>query len=218
MVCLANSRKGGGRCIAGLAWVGNDHWDWIRPVSTHGTGELNFERLYEDGTDPQLLDLIDLSLLQPKPLGCHAEDIIVDSTRRWQKQAHLTYQEALELIPMASTSLWINGKSTSHGHNDGIDEWKAARLKTSLKLICPDKLTMTATAEHHNKRKVRGEFRLRNSSYKLAITDPCIESEFSHYHLGAERVTRNPLLCISIGLVFEQTKACYKLIAGVMEE
>ncbi len=217
MVCLANSRKFGGRCIAGLAWDENKDWFWIRPVSAHGAGELNSERLYQDGSDPQLLDLIDLSLLHPKPIGCHAEDILVDSTKRWQKCDNITYREALESIPMSSTSLWINGKSTSHGLNDVMDDWVAARLKSSLKLICPDKFTMTATAEHENKRKVRGEFWLRNSSYKLTVTDPWIENEFSHYEIGTKRIALKPLLCVSIGQVFEQTKACYKLIAGVIE-
>ncbi len=217
MVCLANSRKFGGRCIAGLAWDEEKDWVWIRPVSDIGTGELNSERFYQDGSDPQLLDLIDLSLLQPRPSGCHAEDILVDSTKQWRKSDNITYHEVIESIPMSSTTLWINGKNTSHGLNDVMDEWVAARLKSSLKLICPDKFTMTATIEHDHKRKVRGEFWFMNCSYKLTITDPSIESEFSRYEIGAKRIALKPLLCISIGQVFERTKACYKLIAGVME-
>jgi len=217
MVCLANSRKYGGRCIAGLAWKENDHWVWIRPVSNHGSGELNAERFYEDGTEPQLLDLIDISLLQPNPIGCHSEDVLVDSAKPWHKLDNLTYEEALDLVSMPCSSLWVNGKRTSHGINDVMDERVASRMKSSLKLICPDKLTMTATSEHDHKRKVRGEFRLRNSSYKLTVTDPLIEQEFSQYELGTKRTTLKPLLCISIGQAFERTHACYKLIAGVME-
>lgn len=218
IVCLASSRKHGGRCIAGLSWQNHDHWAWIRPISAHGNGELNAERFYDDGTEPHLLDLIDMSLLQPMPLGCHTEDILVDPAKPWHKRDILTYHEALDLIPTLPTSLWINGKDTSHGLNDVMDEWVAGRLKTSLKLICPERLIMTATAEHDHKRKVRGEFRLRNSTYKLTITDPWIESEFADYAIGDQRVALNPLLCISIGLVYERTHACYKLIAGVMEE
>lgn len=216
MVCLANSRKRGGRCIAGLTCKGADDWAWIRPVSSHGTGELNSERFYEDGSEPQLLDLIDLSLLRPKPLGCHAEDILMNSSKLWHKRGSFTYRDVLEKIPMSSTSLWINGRDTAHGLNDEMDERSAARLTSSLKLICPDTLTMTST-EENAKRKVRGEFSHGNSLYRFAITDPSIEDEFSRYERGAERIVLKPLLCISISMVFERTRAYYKLIAGVME-
>jgi len=216
MVCLANSRKHGGRCIAGVTWKEQDHWAWIRPISSHGTGELNSERFYEDGSEPQLLDLIDLSLLRPKPLGCHAEDIVMNSSKLWHKRGSFTYREVLEKIPMSSTSLWINGSDTSHGLNDEMNERSAAKLSSSLKLICPDTLTMTST-EENTKRKVRGEFWHGDSLYRFAITDPSIEDEFSHYETGAERIALKPLLCLSISMVFERTNACYKLIAGVME-
>ena len=216
MVCLANSRKRGGRCVAGLAWEAHDHWAWIRPVSSHGTGELNSERFYDDGSEPQLLDVIDLSLLKPAPLGCHAEDILIDSSRLWHKRDSLTYREALDQIPLALTPLWINGKRTSHGLNDAMSERSAAKLSSSLKLICPRKLTMTATQEN-DKRKVRGEFWHGNSRYKLAITDPSIEAEFSNYQVGDARSALRPLLCISVSMLFERTRAYYKLIAGVIE-
>jgi hypothetical protein len=216
MVCLANSRKHGGRCIAGVTWEKHDHWDWVRPVSSHGSGELNSERFYEDGSEPQLLDVIDLSLLDPTPINCHAEDILIDPSRLWHKRDNITYKEALTLVPMSPTSLWINGKNTSHGLNDAMNERSTARLRSSLKLICPRKLTITATQEN-DKRKVRGEFWHGNSHYKLAITDPWIEEEFSQYQVGDERSSLRPLLCISISMMFERTHAYYKLIAGVIE-
>jgi hypothetical protein len=216
MVCLANSRKHGGRCIAGLAWEDHDHWAWIRPVSSHGTGELNSERFYEDGSEPQLLDLIEVSLLRQKPCGCHAEDFVIDSSKLWHKRDNLTYEEAIKLVPILPTSLWINGKNTSHGLNDAMEERLAARLRSSLKLICPRKLTTTAI-EENGKRKVRGDFWHGIARYKLAITDPSIEAEFSQYAVGDERSSLRPLLCISISMMFERTHAYYKLIAGVIE-
>jgi hypothetical protein len=217
MVCLANSRKINGRCLAGLAWDGNKYSIWIRPVSGNGSGELHAERLYEDWTDPQLLDVIDLSLLSGKPSGCHVEDIVVDTGKKWQKQTRLTFEEALNLTALSSAPLWVDGKHTSNGINDVIDQSIAETLPNSLRLICPDKLVMRATAEYESRRRVRGEFSLGHSFYRLSITDPRIESEFLRYDVGTERVIDKPLLCISIGEALVSRKACYKLIAGVME-
>jgi len=217
MVCLANSRKLGGRCVAGLAWDGNAYSVWIRPVSANGSGELYAERLYNDRSDPQLLDVIDLSLSASKPIGCHNEDIIVDASVTWQKREKLAYHEALSMTSISSVPLWIDGRSSSNGLNDVIAQSVAETLPNSLRLICPDRLIMRATAEYQNKRKVRGEFSLGHSSYILSITDTKIESEFLRYEVGTERAVLKPLLCISIGEVFDSRKACYKLIAGVIE-
>jgi hypothetical protein len=57
----------------------------------------------------------------------------------------------------------------------------------------------------------------RNVFTPSILTDPSIEDEFSRYERGAERIVLKPLLCISISMVFERTRAYYKLIAGVME-
>lgn len=158
MVCLANSRKLGGRCVAGLVLNSQGNSTWLRPVSNYGHGELNSERICQDGSDPQLLDILKLSLLKPKPLGCHQEDVLIDPNKKWQIQGRLTYHEALKLASAPSPPLWADGEHTSYGHNDKIEASVASTLPSSLRLICPNKLKMTATAEWQNKRKVRGQF------------------------------------------------------------
>lgn len=218
MICFANSRKLGGRCIAGLAWDGNQYSTWVRPISSYGRGELTFQRFYEDNQDPSLLDVITLDLGAPKPSGCHVEDVSVDATKKWKKTGTISYGDALKYASTPIPPLWIDGKHTSYGTNDAIDADVAATLTTSLRLVVPDTLTMTATAEGwQGKRKVRGEFALGTTPYTLAITDPTIEIEFSQLAVGSGRTVQRPLLCISISEVFDAQNACYKLIAGVIE-
>jgi len=55
MVCLANSRKNGKRCIAGIDL---DTGNWVRPVKKGGAelSELDIE--FEDHTQPEVLDII----------------------------------------------------------------------------------------------------------------------------------------------------------------
>jgi hypothetical protein len=67
LVCLANSRKLHGRCIAGRELVSGTPGQWIRPVSDREHEEVSeVERRYENGSDPRMLDIIDVSLIGPR--------------------------------------------------------------------------------------------------------------------------------------------------------
>ena len=67
IVCLANARTLTGRCIAGREWIaGRLPGSWVRPVSERGDVS-EYERQYEDGAEPRVLDIIDIPVIEPRP-------------------------------------------------------------------------------------------------------------------------------------------------------
>lgn len=87
MVCLANSRKLKGRCIAGKRLgPGKEAGNWIRPVSKRENQEVSEdERQYEDGSDPRVLDIVEVPMLRPTPVGCQTENWLLDPAKYWKK-------------------------------------------------------------------------------------------------------------------------------------
>ncbi|WP_407698290.1 dual OB domain-containing protein [Streptomyces marianii] len=110
LVCLANSRKHGGRCVAGIEVSSNS---WIRPVSGRPGHEVSAaERQYPSGAEPRLLDIVSMRLIEPKPIDFHRENWLVDSTVRWQKEGQIGWDD-LCLLEESSLRLWRNGYHTN---------------------------------------------------------------------------------------------------------
>ena len=79
IICLANSRKLAGRCIAGREWTATGAGRWIRPVSERLHQEVSeYERQYEDGSDPRALDIVDVPILEPIPQRFQSENWLLD--------------------------------------------------------------------------------------------------------------------------------------------
>jgi hypothetical protein len=221
LVCLANSRKLSGRCVAGREWDGQKFGAWIRPIGPTQKGELGTERLYKGGKDPKLLDLMEVPLLRAVPVDYQSENHLVDTSKKWQHRGAITRQQLTSAVDKHKGPLWVNGQSTGNGRNDKLSVSVAKVQPNSLALIQPKELIMKIDTEGKDfdnpRRKVRGEFSLDGERYVLAVTDPVIEAEFLKLKDGSSRSSENPILCISVSEVFEKQNACYKLIAGVIE-
>ncbi len=219
IVCLANSRKLSGRCIAGRELVNDFPGDWIRPVSSREHQEVSeYERQYKDGSDPRLLDIIDIPLQKHQPWDHQQENWLLDPEYYWRKVAKYSWNDLQQLSETGGT-LWQKGYSTRTGSNDRIPLQQANYETSSLKLIYVDKLSLRVFARgeayENSKRRVQGQFRFGYNSYALWVTDPNIERAYlkredGNYDLGECYLT------ISLGEPYESY--CYKLIAAVMEK
>lgn len=222
IVCLANSRKYQGRCVAGLEWNGRSVGKWIRPVSGMDKGVLVYERFCSNsnGRDPRLLDLISIEFLVPQPHAFQSENHRIDPCKRWVHKGSVRWQQLLGALERPKGPLWTNRRSTKNGMNDIVSEGDALELQRSLLLVQPNDLTISVSMEQSSsgelKRRLRGAFCLDGFDYVFSVTDCRIEQEMTSYDSGQEKMYRKPILCLSLSEVMPSQGACFKLIAGVI--
>jgi hypothetical protein len=220
IVCLANSRKHSGRCIAGKEVLENRYGTWIRPVSARPSAEVSEEeRRYKNGEDPQILDVVDIPMLAPAPLLHQTENHIIDAECYWTKTGELAWTKLEQLVDEPET-LWSEGDSTYYGRNDRVRLEVAGRTTNSLVLIRPQALSICVQAEGtefgNPRRRVRADFKYRVMSYFIIVTDPVAERAFlarpdGRYHID------EAFLCVSLGEPHTDNY-CYKLVAAVIPE
>ena len=218
IVCLANSRKLQGRCVAGVELAGSPVSGWIRPVSDREHQEVSeYERQYRDGSDPRLLDIIDVPLREHRPKDYQQENWLLDPKLYWEKAGVFKW-EHLTTLAEAESTLWRNGCHTYNGINDQIPIDQAAEETSSLKLVHVDRLRLRVFAPGaafgNSKRRVQACFLFAGNDYALWVTDPRIEltylaQEDGYYQLGECYLT------ISLGEPFNEH--CHKLVAAIIE-
>lgn len=175
-----------------------------------------YERQYPDGSDPKLLDIVDVPLLQHCPEEYQRENWLLDPQYYWQRVATLPWQH-LRSLSETKGPLWRNGFHSYNGHNDRIPLQDAAAEKSSLKLIRVGAMRLRVFAPGeafgNSKRRVQAAFHFDGVSYALWTTDPLIERRYlalddGHYDLPDSYLT------VSLGEPFGDY--CYKLVAAVM--
>ena len=215
IVCLANSRKMSGRCLAGKVVKQGGFGEWIRPVSARESQEVSEEeRRYEDGADPKLLDVVQVELLASRPHAHQSENYVIDTQYYWKRKGKVSWSAIQSAVDHPST-LWINGNHSYNGLNDRVPEVDARGLRGSLLLIRPQNCMISAAIEggQYRKRKVRTTFEYNNEKYAIAVTDPVIEREFLGKENGEYQIGE-ALLCVSLGEPYQGY--CYKLVAAVI--
>ena len=210
IVCLANSRKNLGFCVAGKELVGESIGSWSRPVSRLATGQLSAdETAYSDGLVPALLDILDIGLLSHEPEAFQSENHLIDTKVPWTKRGTFEVSQVNKLLDDVP-SIWLNESHSNAGLNDRLHVEVAGQLNSSL--LCPDDLEFRVT-KPWDKKTVRARFTFKHVTYDFRVTDPVIETE----HLGRPigyKERGNGVLCISLAPPFNGY--CYKLVAGVI--
>ena len=214
IICLANSRKMSGRCVAGLELERGRISGWIRPVSSRPHGEISlYDQNLADGSEPSLLDILEIHMLEPCPDGCQTENHLIDDEHYWGKTGVFPRQHLLQYCT-APNPLWVNGFRSMSGINDRIPEWRAKSLPNSLVLIEPRQLTIEVRQGYGGRKQVRADFRVSGETYNLGVTDPAIERQYSFLGEGQYAYRPPAVACVSIGEPYKGY--CYKLVASII--
>ena len=218
IVCLANSKKPGGRCVAGKEVLSNGAFGaWVRPVKDQGGGAVpNRTCQYPNGSEPKVLDVLDIPLLGHTPKDYQQENWELAPRPPWRKVQRLTYEQAAGLIdPLAA--LWFPGHSTYNGLNDRVPLQVAMGLPGSLRLISVNNLNLRVFVDGEvfgePRRRVQGRFRHEGLNYSLWVTDVVWEQEYLDRPNGVYPVGQ-AYLTVSLGEPHKEY--AYKLIAAII--
>ena len=215
IICLANSRKYAGRCIAGKELTGDEVGAWIRPVSGASTGELSLQDIaLPSGKMPNLLDIVTVPLREAVPHTYQSENHLIGGTR-WGCSGTWAVSRAGALCDEVDR-LWINGFHSHGGLNDRMPVQVVEKsLSSSLCFIRPEGLSITVEEGPKGLNRVRARFAFKGETYWLTVTDPLIEARYLPKIVGDYPVdSAQPYMTVSIGEPFEGF--CYKLAAAII--
>jgi len=217
IVCFANSRKDGRRCVAGKTWSRTGRGAWVRPVSHDPSRALPTELLaYQDGAQPNVLDIVKVPLDKALPEGHQQENALMNPNYYWTKAGQLCWAD-LDRWLDAPQQLWSNNSQSGGMINNRVSA--ALPLQSSLRLISVPVLHVwlvdAPLPNNPCRRVVVGEFVYHGARYRLHVTDTEIEAQCRAHPRHALDFGQ-VVLCVSLSNSFYQY--CYKLIASVMYE
>lgn len=212
-ICLANSYKRGGRCIAGIVVTITPDGQWRKETTNNGSPKWirPIDRNTEYGEVPEhearyipLLSIVKLTNVNPCPHESHSEDVF--------------YQQIFP-IGMIQPTAEILSQLTDNVHKEifynrdiAISPEEYGLGNYSLMMIHPE-----AYEFQEDLSKKRAKFRLKflyhNTLYDFSVTDPIFYELISQNH-DLIASLKDFYLVLSIGLVYEGRH--HKLVAGII--
>ena len=230
IICLANSLKHGGRCIAGFKTDGSG---WFRPVSAKADGTL-YEEHYAlaNGRKPQLFSIIEIECDRRHSRPHQPENWQI-SDRSWQFVGWPTTQQLNQLLKAEIQKAHrLSGLLGNQSDRLEFDRLRENPPEASLCLVKPKKIRWLISTRSQ-KRKFRAIFNLNGIQYNLGITDPAWRTQLERLEDGQYNCQQvittlnlssfDPdkfLLTISLSEPFQPTEDepfyCFKLVAAVI--
>jgi len=207
IICLANSYKHRGRCIAG---IDIDTGRWVRPISQR-TSAVYKERFIDNtiGNEPKLLDLVEIPLGERAPdEGCQPENIYLNNGT-WKRLRKLSAHSINQYVEDTPNLL--------HNQESKVDPEIFSQIPQnrwrSLQLVSVTNPNFGLNPWG----KKRCIFRYSGIRYELKITDPIVIEKITN----DEDISSECLLTISLATPYKspsyEKKYCWKMVAGVIE-
>jgi hypothetical protein len=232
LLILANSVKDHEHCIAGREIIasrdGCTLGPWIRPVSSHGQGELDASEIAcADGSQVNVRDYAEVTLTAAVKSRFQPENWTIAGPGCWRKLERPRGRITRGALVESPRDLWYDR------YEDRTDRILHARLvlkppAQSLYVIRPEKLCLKFYAEFNafkgkETRKHRASFVYNDVEYDLALTDPVASDKYggSFPPVGAPpklvplSAQVAPLVCVSLTADFNGFH--YKVAATIIE-
>ncbi|HZV69715.1 MAG TPA: hypothetical protein VFG10_09230 [Saprospiraceae bacterium] len=208
-VCLANSLKEGGRCIAGIELDMHNKpvfYDgkpkWIRPVCNTEHGEVPIHIAFPF----DLLDIIKLDVIESKPSHFQTENVNFNMNTI-EKVGSFDQNELKHLCDDRISLFGNRGKAVSqesiHNLNHSLALLSVNNFSVFEK-IYPDK---------PNRPQIRISFEYNGSIYDVPVTDPMFRDKFA-MNKNILKDIKQVYLCTSLGILWEGWY--HKLCAGII--
>lgn len=217
IVCLANSFRPGGSCVAGIEVSNVGFGPWIRPISHRPDQAISDdEKTYADGTRLSMLDMVEIDFDAHRPEHHQTENWLVKNGARWRKVGiALPHQLGGALFP-PNRPLWLPAQSTYTGRNDQVTGQVAHASNWSLALLNPATCVVDVSFNKFSEsNEVWVSFAWASVRHKIKLTDPV---QFARFNTGVGHsyTLENALLCLSLAHVWVQKNTASKLVAGLV--
>ena len=207
MLVLANSKKSGGRCLAG---IDTQTLQWVRPITDNLHCEVPTKNTLNKETDKQLrpLDIIELEITEHHPLKYQRENWLCRPESISSQGSVSIESYYSRLIPEIESRTWFLTDTDVKIDPDVYKRYKTNAPSLALIEVASAKLFHN----HHGSRRI--SFHHGEANWDLPFTDDFYEGDDSD--LG------RTLLCLSIGEEWKpnwetSTKTWhYKLVAGLI--
>lgn len=216
LICLANSRKHNGRCVAGLR---TDGQGWLRPVGL-GQGGVLYPPHYTlaDRTEAGVLDLLRVDLTEPRPAPHQPENWLIGCAR-WELLARPAGPQIIDGLRAAL----VHGPELLGNNLAKVPyaQFEANHAPASLALVYPQATEWRLGTSSRGSRQTRLAFTLAGVLYSLPVTDLGWELRLAHLPLGVHPLTAAGLqtqdrVILTISLSEPLEGYCYKLVAAVI--
>ena len=208
-VCLANSRKLGGRCLAGILLVRNeDRWEvkrdrpdnplWIRPVARESNGELSYSLV----SSYKLLDILEVENLEACPSPPQTENIYFDHTSL----------RKIDSFPISRIDDLLDVNNRFIFSNDKLFVPSNTPLTFSLMFVKTERSNAYLKLREGKPPQPRLTFEWKSKAYNLPITD---EQFCTLFDANPEQFNGKTFY-ITISLGEEYGDKRFKLIAGII--
>ena len=212
-ICLANSYKRGGRCIAGIEirFNASGHWGivrdtrgnpaWLRPVTKTLYGEVPTD----EALTFELLSIVRVIGAEPCPNCAHSENVYYSRLEQTHLKVQLSDVVAKHLFDNLHQEIFYNqGKA--------IHPTVYAKGHYSLMFLRPDNALVYVDIDRE-KPQFRMEFSYCGARYDFPITDP----DFLDFlRDDPEQIGDFPEILITVSLGLEHEGWHHKLVAGVI--